>query len=143
MAMLPFCGYHMGDYFAHWLRVGSQLSRPPKMFFVNWFQKNNEGTFIWPGFRDNSRVIKWMVDRIKGKVTARETAVGLMPYLNDLFMDGLSLSPETIDRLFRIDKGEWQNEIAETELFYAQFGNRLPVSLQNRLTELKEKIEKC
>jgi phosphoenolpyruvate carboxykinase (GTP) len=142
MAMLPFCGYNMGDYFAHWLQVGNRLSQPPKMFFVNWFKKDSNGKFIWPGFRDNSRVIKWMIDRIKGRVEAMETPVGLMPYMKDLDMQGLSLPQTTMDTLFEVDKGEWQNEANETEAFYAQFGQRLPDALRKRLTELKEKIDR-
>jgi phosphoenolpyruvate carboxykinase (GTP) len=137
MAMLPFCGYNMADYFAHYLKVGAGLAHPPKMFFVNWFRKNGEGKFIWPGFRDNSRVIKWMVDRIKGKVPARQTPVGLMPRLEDFDMTGLSLPPGTMDTLFEINKADWAKEIAEIETFYAQFGDRLPQALKKRLAELK------
>jgi phosphoenolpyruvate carboxykinase (GTP) len=142
MAMLPFCGYNMGDYFAHWLNVGSTLPHPPKIFFVNWFKKDDEGRFIWPGFRDNSRIIKWMVDRIKGKVQARESAVGLMPYLKDIDMEGLSLSEATMDRLFEVNKDEWRQEIEEIRLFYTQFGAKLPDRLKTRLAELSERIEK-
>ncbi len=141
MAMLPFCGYNMGDYFSHWLRVGSQLSQPPKIFFVNWFKKDPDGRFIWPGFRDNSRVIKWMVDRIKGKVSARETPIGLMPHLGDLDMEGLRLPAETMDELFAVDSGEWRKEADQIEAFYGQFGERLPVALRKRLGELRDKID--
>jgi phosphoenolpyruvate carboxykinase (GTP) len=140
MAMLPFCGYNMGDYFSHWLKVGNQLRRPPKMFFVNWFKKDRNGNFIWPGFRDNSRVIKWMVDRIKGRVSAKETPIGLMPHLADLDMEGLRLPMETMDKLFEIDGTEWQKETLDIETFYAQFGQRLPPTLKKWLTTLKERI---
>ena len=140
MAMLPFCGYNMADYFRHWLKVGSGLTHPPKMFFVNWFKKDADGKFVWPGFRDNSRVIKWMVDRIKGKVHARETPVGLMPHLRDLDMEGLSLRRQ-LDKLFEVDKDEWRKEVEETRVFYSQFGDRLPAVLARELSELKEKIE--
>jgi phosphoenolpyruvate carboxykinase (GTP) len=140
MAMLPFCGYNMGDYFAHYLKVGAGLAQPPKMFFVNWFRKDGEGKFMWPGFRDNSRVIKWMVDRIKGKVPARQTPVGLMPRLEDLDMTGLSLPPGTIETLFEVDKAEWEKEAAGIETFYAQFGDRLPQALKKRLAELKARL---
>ncbi|MGD0228805.1 MAG: phosphoenolpyruvate carboxykinase (GTP) [Syntrophorhabdales bacterium] len=142
MAMLPFCGYNMADYFAHYLKVGKGLTKPPKMFFVNWFRKDSNGKFIWPGFRDNSRVIKWMVDRIKGKVQARETAVGLMPHLADLDMRGLSLPPGTIENLFEVNKAQWEQEVAEIETFYGQFGDRLPKALRNRLAELKANLSK-
>ncbi len=142
MAMLPFCGYNMADYFAHYLKVGAGLPRPPKMFFVNWFRKDSQGKFIWPGFRDNSRVIKWMVDRIKGKVPARQTPVGLMPRLEDLDMTGLSLPPGTMETLFEVNKAEWEKEAAEIEAFYAQFGDRLPQALTKRLAELKANLSR-
>ena len=138
MAMLPFCGYNMGDYFGHWLGMQSRVTQPPKLFFVNWFKKNEEGKFIWPGFRDNSRVIKWMIDRIKGKVSARQTPVGLMPRVEDLDMEGLSLPTGVMDKLFELDKGEWRKEVQEIETFYAQFGDRLPAPLKKRLNELKD-----
>jgi phosphoenolpyruvate carboxykinase (GTP) len=141
MAMLPFCGYNMGDYFGHWLNINAKMTRPPKMFFVNWFKKDKDGKFIWPGFRDNSRVIKWMIDRIKGHVTARQTPVGLMPRLEDLNMEGLNLPAGILDKLFEIDKGEWQKEAEEVETFYAQFGDRLPAVLKKRLLELKESFK--
>jgi phosphoenolpyruvate carboxykinase (GTP) len=137
MAMLPFCGYNMGDYFAHYLKVGAGLAHPPKMFFVNWFRKDSQGRFMWPGFRDNSRVIKWMVDRIKGKVPARQTPLGLMPRLEDLDMTGLSLPPGTMETLFEVNKADWRKEAAEIEAFYAQFGDRLPQALKKRLADLK------
>ena len=137
MAMLPFCGYNMADYFAHYIRIGAGLPQPPKMFFVNWFRKDSQGKFIWPGFRDNSRVIKWMVDRIKGKVPARRTPVGLMPRLEDLDMTGLSLPPGTMETLFEVNKADWRKEAAEIEAFYAQFGDRLPQALKKRLADLK------
>jgi phosphoenolpyruvate carboxykinase (GTP) len=140
MAMLPFCGYNMGDYFAHWLDVGQKLSQPPKIFFVNWFKKNNQGSFMWPGFRDNSRVIKWMVDRVKGKVPARETAVGLMPRIEDFDMSGLSLPEGTLDKLFELNPIEWRKEVEEVEAFYAQFGDRMPTNLKARLSDLRKQI---
>jgi phosphoenolpyruvate carboxykinase (GTP) len=140
MAMLPFCGYNMADYFGHWLRMGAESTQNPKIFFVNWFRKDGEGKFIWPGFRDNSRVIKWMVDRIKGKVDARQTPVGLMPHLNDLDLQGLSLPGSTIDKLFEVDINEWRKEAAEIETFYARFGDRLPKALSKRLEELKANL---
>ena len=138
MAMLPFCGYNMGDYFTHWLSMGTKMAHPPKLFFVNWFKKDSAGKFIWPGFRDNSRVIKWMVDRIKGRVPARQTPVGLMPRMEDLNLEGLSLPDGVIDKLFLLDKAEWKKEAEEIEAFYGQFGDRLPKALAKRLTDLKE-----
>jgi phosphoenolpyruvate carboxykinase (GTP) len=96
MAMLPFCGYNMADYFRHWMDVGKRLKNPPKIFFVNWFKKNNQGKFIWPGFRDNFRVIKWMMDRVKGIVSAKETPVGLLPDPTDLNLNVLDITKETL-----------------------------------------------
>jgi phosphoenolpyruvate carboxykinase (GTP) len=142
MAMLPFCGYNMGDYFGHYLKVGADIPNPPKIFFVNWFKKDSAGKFIWPGFRENSRVIKWMIDRVKGKVQARETPVGLMPYVEDLDMTGLTLPPGTMEKLFELDKAEWAQEVAEIETFYAQLGDRLPQALRKRLEELKANMAK-
>ena len=141
MAMLPFCGYNMADYFGHWLSLGAKMTYPPKLFFVNWFKKDKDGKFIWPGFRDNSRVIKWMVDRIKGKVPARKTPVGLMPRMEDFNMEGLSLPAGVMEKLFELDKGEWQKEAAEIEAFYGQFGDRLPKALAKKLAEVKESFK--
>lgn len=140
MAMLPFCGYNMGDYFGHWLDVGANLPEPPKMFFVNWFMKDANGKFLWPGFRENSRIIKWMVDRIKGRIGADETPIGFMPRRSDINFEGLSLPADTLDSLFAVDKAEWQKEAGEIEAFYAQFGDRLPAALTQRLAELKTKL---
>ena len=132
----------MGDYFAHYLKVGANLAHPPKIFSVNWFKKDNNGKFIWPGFRDNSRVIKWMIDRIKGKVGGIQTPVGIMPEPSDFDVSGLDITDATMKELFKVDKAEWEKEVAETEAFYAQFGDRLPAALTGRLAELKEGIKK-
>jgi phosphoenolpyruvate carboxykinase (GTP) len=138
MAMLPFCGYNMGDYFRHWMDVGKGLANPPKIFLVNWFRKNAAGDFIWPGFSDNSRVIKWMIDRIKGKVSAKETPIGLMPNIPDLDLTGLDIGKETMEQLFEVNRAEWAKEAEGIEQFYAQFGNRLPEVLKQHLEKLKK-----
>jgi phosphoenolpyruvate carboxykinase (GTP) len=140
MAMLPFCGYNMGDYFKHWLVTGTKLTNPPKMFFVNWFKKESSGKFMWPGFRDNSRIIKWMLDRIKHRVPAKETPVGLMPFVNDLDLNGLELPAGTVEKLFEINRDEWAREAGEIEAFYGQFGDRLPEELVKQLHELKKRL---
>ena len=137
MAMLPFCGYNMADYFGHWLK-GLKLTNPPKIFFVNWFKKDEAGQFAWPGFSDNSRVIKWMLDRIKGTVGAKETPIGFLPNISDLYLDGLDISKDTMEKLFEIKPEEWKKEIAGIEEFYAQFGDRLPAELKKHLAELKK-----
>ncbi len=140
MAMLPFCGYNMADYFGHWLAIGKKLPNPPKIFFVNWFKKDASGRFIWPGFRDNFRIIKWMIDRIKGKVPARETPVGFMPNVADLNLSGLDVSKETMDKLFELSPGEWSKEVEGIDQFYAQFGTRLPQPLSRHLEKLRKSL---
>jgi phosphoenolpyruvate carboxykinase (GTP) len=140
MAMLPFCGYNMADYFRHWMDVGKTLADPPKIFFVNWFQKDAAGKFMWPGFRDNFRVIKWMIDRIKGKVSAKETAIGFMPHMADLNLSGLDISEGVMSRLFEIHREHWVKEVEGIEQFYAQFGTRLPEPLKMHLEKLKKSL---
>ncbi len=140
MAMLPFCGYNMADYFRHWMNVGSRLTNPPKIFCVNWFKKDDQGKFIWPGFRDNFRVIKWMMDRVRNSVPARETPIGFLPNLTDLDLTGLTISPAILDTLFEVKQGQWRKEIEGIEAFYAQFGDRLPGELTSELAKLKKGI---
>jgi phosphoenolpyruvate carboxykinase (GTP) len=137
MAMLPFCGYNMGDYFRHWLH-GLRLQHPPRIFFVNWFQKDAAGNFAWPGFSDNSRIIKWMIDRIQGTAQAKETPIGLVPHLEDLMLDGLDIPAATLAGLFEINPEEWKKEIEGIEAFYGQFGDRLPVELTEQLARMKK-----
>jgi phosphoenolpyruvate carboxykinase (GTP) len=137
MAMVPFTGYNMADYFAHWLAVGRRLANPPKIFTVNWFKKDEENGFLWPGYRENSRVLKWMVDRIHGRVGARETPIGLLPLLRDLDLGGLELPQGRLEELFALKRGEWEKESAEIERFYGQFGGRIPAELQAQFRELK------
>ena len=140
MAMIPFCGYNMGDYFQHWLNMGKKLKHPPKIFSVNWFRVDDEGKFIWPGFGDNIRVLKWIIERVNDKVAAKETPVGLVPQLADLDLQGLNISPEKLERLFSIKPDQWQAEIADTEKFFSQFGSRLPKELHQELQELGRRM---
>jgi phosphoenolpyruvate carboxykinase (GTP) len=140
MAMLPFCGYNMADYFQHWMNVGGKLKTYPKIFFVNWFKKDDAGKFLWPGFRENFRVIKWMMDRVKGTVPAKETPIGLMPSHADLNLTGLDISMEALDTLFEIKAGHWKKETEDIEAFFSQFGERLPQELTRYLEALKKKI---
>ncbi len=115
-AMRPFCGYHMGDYFQHWFAMGDRLGqKAPRIFYVNWFRKSAEGRFLWPGFSDNSRVLKWMCERVDGKTGARETPIGLMPKDGDLDMAGLDLSPENIKALMAVDLAAWKAEVPDIE----------------------------
>lgn len=140
MAMRPFCGYNMADYFSHWLNTGRRLSNPPKIFMVNWFKKDESGNFIWPGFRENARVIKWMIDRIKGNIPVRETPLGLMPQIEDLYLNGIDISGESLERLFEVVPDEWKREADEVEGFYMEFGSRLPGKLKDHLKRLRESL---
>ena len=141
MAMLPFCGYNMGDYFGHWLEMGEKLGdKAPKIFNVNWFRLDDEGNFIWPGFGDNMRVLLWMLDRCEGKVGAKETPIGYVPEVDDLDMEGLDISKETLADLLNVDNGIWKDEAAGIEEFYKKFGDRLPAELKKQLDDLKARL---
>ncbi|MDA8241880.1 MAG: phosphoenolpyruvate carboxykinase (GTP) [Nitrospiraceae bacterium] len=140
-AMKPFCGYQMGDYFRHWLDMGDTLGdKAPRIFYVNWFRKSPEGMFLWPGFSDNSRVLKWMCERIEGKVGARKTEIGLLPNDGDLDLSGLDIAPENMNELMRIDSGAWRAELPDIERHFAEFGARLPAKLKKQLQELKKRL---
>jgi phosphoenolpyruvate carboxykinase (GTP) len=140
-AMKPFCGYHMGDYFQHWLDMGDRLgNKSPRIFYVNWFRKSQEGMFLWPGFSDNSRVLKWMCDRLDGKVGAQKTPIGLMPLEGDLDLSGLDMSNDNMRELMSIDTGAWKAEISDIERHFAEFGNRLPERLGSQLQELRKRL---
>lgn len=135
-AMKPFCGYNMGDYFQHWLDMGDRLGKKaPRIFYVNWFRKNGDGKFLWPGFSDNSRVLKWICDRVEGKINASQTTIGLLPVEGDLDIKGLKLSPEDMKELMKVDTKEWKAEIRDIEHHFAMFGNRLPERLRRQLKE--------
>jgi phosphoenolpyruvate carboxykinase (GTP) len=141
-AMKPFCGYNMGDYFQHWLDMGDRLGdKAPRIFYVNWFRKSPEGMFLWPGFSDNSRVLKWMCERVDGKVGASETAIGLLPKEGDLDLNGLDISPEDMKELMNVDPEAWEAEIPDIENHFGQFGNRLPERLVIQLRELRKRLE--
>jgi phosphoenolpyruvate carboxykinase (GTP) len=140
MAMLPFCGYNMGDYFGHWLRVGAGLNQPPAVFHVNWFRTNAEGKFVWPGFGQNLRVLLWMIGRVKGHAGGVDTPIGIVPGENDLDWDGLSLSRAEKEALLRVDKAEWAAEVPEIRAFFDRFGPRLPPSLSQSLDTLAQAV---
>lgn len=137
MAMLPFCGYNMGDYFRHWLNMGKKLTHPPKIFFVNWFRVDDNEEFIWPGFGENIRILKWIVDRINNRVGAKETPLGLIPELNDLDIQGLNIAKEKLEKLFEIKPSEWQEELQEVEKFLVRFGKHLPPEIWEEYKKLK------
>ncbi|MDR3124843.1 MAG: phosphoenolpyruvate carboxykinase (GTP) [Endomicrobium sp.] len=140
MAMLPFCGYNMGDYFQHWLNIGKKVKELPKIFMVNWFRKDEDDKFMWPGFRDNSRIIKWMIDIIEGKVDAVESEIGLLPRLDSLDLAGLDIDKEVVEKLLKVNKDDWKKEIEMIEEFYATFGDKIPKELRNYLVELKNRM---
>ena len=132
MAMLPFCGYNMGDYFGHWLDMGRRIPHPPKVFHVNWFRKGANGKFLWPGFGENVRVLKWILERVEGRGEAAETPIGFVPTPDALTLDGLDISPAAVAELLRVDVGDWLRECEETKTFLAQFGDRLPRRARGR-----------
>ncbi len=142
MAMLPFCGYHMGDYWAHWLEMGKMLGdKAPKIFNVNWFRTDDEGNFIWPGFGDNMRVLDWILDRCEGVVDAVETPIGYEPKPEDINVEGLKdIDTETIRGLLTVDKDLWKEETKGIEEFYAKFGDKLPKELAGELKALEERL---
>jgi phosphoenolpyruvate carboxykinase (GTP) len=142
-AMLPFCGYNMGDYFDHWLKMGENAPDPaklPRIFFVNWFRKDERGKFVWPGYGDNSRVLKWIVDRLAGRAEAVETAIGLLPAPGSLDVSGLNLSQAQLDLLLTVDVNIWRQEAALTPAFYERFGDRLPAALWAELDALTDRL---
>ncbi|HKQ69740.1 MAG TPA: phosphoenolpyruvate carboxykinase (GTP), partial [Polyangiaceae bacterium] len=129
MAMLPFCGYNMGDYFGHWLEVGKRLSRPPRVFHVNWFRQDTAGRTLWPGFGENIRVLEWMIRRVHDEVDARSTVLGYVPTMGGIDLSGLSLSPRGLELLLEVDAEEWSNSTDDLARFLARFGGRLPRAL--------------
>jgi phosphoenolpyruvate carboxykinase (GTP) len=142
MAMLPFCGYHMGDYFAHWLRLGAahDSSRLPRIFFVNWFRRDDAGRFLWPGFGENSRVLKWIFERLRGEAPARRTPIGLLPTPEALDMRGLAVADGDLRTLLDVDEDGWRAAIPLIRAHYATFGDRLPRELADSLDSLAREI---
>jgi phosphoenolpyruvate carboxykinase (GTP) len=140
-AMQPFCGYNMSDYFQHWLTMGERLGRKaPRIFYVNWFRKDQDGKFLWPGFSDNSRVLKWMCERIDGKVEAQESPIGLLPREGDLDFSGLTVSAGDMKELMSVNTAEWKAEIPAIEAHFASLGNLLPERLRAQLKDLKGRL---
>ena len=139
MAMLPFCGYNMGDYWKHWIEIGAGLDadKAPKIFNVNWFRKDDEGHFLGPGFGDNLRVLDWIIDRCEGKVDAQETAIGYLPYAKDINLEGLDMTEADLDKILDVDKAAWEEELAGVDELYAKFGDKLPEELAAELANVK------
>ena len=140
-AMMPFCGYNMADYWSHWLSVGEKLgAKAPRIFQVNWFRKGDDGTFLWPGFAENSRVLEWILERVDGKAAAVDTALGWKPTEDGLNLSGLDLSPRDQHQLFEVDPQSWLTELEATDAFYAGFGDRLPKSLTDQLADIRMRL---
>ncbi len=141
-AMLPFCGYHMGEYFQHWLAMGKKIkpSHCPKIFHVNWFRKSSSGNFLWPGFGENIRVLKWMFERIEAVDNAENTAIGFIPKQNTFALNGLDMSASTWRELFAVDPSQWQKEIEELQKFYKIFGEQLPSEITKQLHQLQTRL---
>ena len=142
MAMLPFCGYNMADYFGHWLELGKTLKNPPAVFRVNWFRTNEEGKFLWPGFGENLRVLKWVLDRREGKSEAKETVIGAVPTPEALDVNGL-VPAENMETILKVDAAEWVEAVAAQDDFFRQFGERLPGELRQEHERLARAVEQA
>ncbi len=142
MAMRPFAGYDMGDYFGHWLEMGKNIPNPPKIFHVNWFRTDADGHFIWPGFGDNMRVLLWILARCEGKVDARETAIGYVPYAKDINIEGLDITEDTVNELLSVDNEAWLADVENIKEFYDMIGGTVPCELREELSALKARLSK-
>jgi phosphoenolpyruvate carboxykinase (GTP) len=144
MAMLPFCGYHMGDYFGHWLEVAKREgAQMPRVFYVNWFRKDDDGTFMWPGFGENSRVLAWIFQRLTGEAQAEDTAIGLVPPVGagGIDTDGLDVAPETLAKLLEVDTEGWLAQLPQMREHLATFGDKLPAALTQQLDALEQRLQ--
>ncbi|HXO87506.1 MAG TPA: phosphoenolpyruvate carboxykinase (GTP) [Candidatus Acidoferrales bacterium] len=142
MAMLPFCGYNMADYFGHWLAMGARMKNPPNIFHVNWFRKGADGKFLWPGYGENVRVLKWMLDRIEGRAAATETPIGCVPTPSSLTLDGLNISRDTMKELLSVDSNDWVAEDRAIGEFFKKFGDRLPKALSEEQKALADRLSR-
>ena len=141
MAMLPFCGYNMGNYFSHWLAMGDKIKQPPSIFMVNWFRKDRDGSFLWPGYGENLRVLKWIVDRVKGRAGAHQTPIGLLPRADDLDLTGLDISNQQIHETMAVKPEEWLAELNSQKDFFASIGRTLPPELDQRREALRDTLK--
>ena len=140
MAMKPFAGYNYGDYWAHWLAMGAKLKHPPKIYHVNWFRRDADGKFLWPGFGDNLRVLEWIIDRCSGKAGAQETAIGNLPRPEDLDLAGLDLAPGVLAQLLSVQAEEWRDEAADIEKYLDEYGSRTPAALRAQVQALRARL---
>ncbi|MBI3248051.1 MAG: phosphoenolpyruvate carboxykinase (GTP) [Deltaproteobacteria bacterium] len=141
MAMLPFCGYNMGDYFGHWLRMGKRVSNPPSIFRVNWFRMNSEGHYLWPGFGENLRVLRWVLGRVHGEVGAQETPIGYIPDPTGVDVTGLDLKPGVLDELFAVDRDGWKEAVANQQEFLKQYGDHMPKEIWQESEALAKRLQ--
>ncbi|MBM4299473.1 MAG: phosphoenolpyruvate carboxykinase (GTP), partial [Deltaproteobacteria bacterium] len=141
MAMLPFCGYNMGDYWGHWLSMGKRATNPPKIFRVNWFQRNERGRFLWPGFGENLRVLRWVIERAKGGGQADETPIGYVPKAASLSGDGLDISKADVDQLVSVDREAWNNNLKSQSDFFDTFGDHLPAGMKEEHRSLANRLK--
>jgi len=141
MAMLPFCGYNMADYFGHWLQMGKKIPRPPKIFHVNWFRKGADGKFLWPGYGENVRVLKWILERVEGRGPAQETPVGYVPAKNGLTLDGLKISADALKELLSVNPADWETEMEDSKQFLMKFGARLPGAIREEHGKLAKRFQ--
>ena len=142
MAMLPFCGYNMADYFGHWLEMGEKIPKPPKIFHVNWFRKGADGKFLWPGYGENVRVLKWILERVEGRGAAQETPIGYVPAKSGLTLDGLKISDEEVNELLRVDTEDWEMELEDSKQFFGKFGERLPRQIREEHEKLARRFQR-
>jgi len=140
MAMLPFCGYHVGDYFLHWLQMGHRMTTPPRIFHANWFRTDEAGEFLWPGYGDNLRVLEWILDRCRGDAEAVASPIGYLPTPGSLDLTGLDLSPNVVEELLQVDRKEWLGEVASIREFFTKCGDRLPHALEDELDSLERRL---
>jgi phosphoenolpyruvate carboxykinase (GTP) len=142
MAMLPFCGYNMADYFGHWLEMGKKIPKPPKIFHVNWFRKGANGKFLWPGYGENVRVLKWILERVEGRGAAQETPIGYVPAKNGLTLEGLRISNEAVNELLSVNPGDWEPELEDSKQFFGEFGERLPRQIREEHEKLSRRFQR-
>ena len=142
MAMLPFCGYNMADYFLHWLEMGRKIPKPPKIFHVNWFRKGADGKFLWPGYGENARVLKWILERVEGRGAAQETPIGYVPARNGLTLDGMKISEGALNELLRVNSEDWELEMEDTKQFFSKFGERLPREIREENEKLARRFHR-
>jgi len=141
MAMLPFCGYNMAEYFRHWLKMGKKMTKPPKIFHVNWFRTGQQGEFLWPGFRENLRILEWVLDRCNNRIEAEKTPIGYLPKAQDIDMTGIDLPKGVMEKLLFIDKKDWQEELKGIKKFFQQFKKDLPQELWQEYEELQKRLK--